>query len=473
MKSLLTLISCLLMFSAAAQSIAMSEDITLRNEIAYELIGEMKGQLLLFRNRNLEFEVQGFDRQMKLGWSKLLELDKRMPVVLGFTHSKTDFTLFYQYRNKGNTVLKAHRYDPGANLIDSLTVVNWGYLFYTPNIQIVRSEDKSKVLFYFVERQTIVKAAAFDVNTMSLLWEKNFMPEDFIFGQDISHMLVNNEGDLFMIIERDNFKARKKVHYYEIHMFTGEGDMQVFNVPLEGKLTYDVVFSCDNLNNRLVGAGLYGEKDAERANGYFYLSIDLAAGHSHLFRAEPFTEDFLSGLLGKTNVNNKGLDEISVREMVLRKDGGALLIGERTKQLYRNTATYNRTYYDASSRAVVDYYFDDLFVISLHPDGATHWRNVLPKKQYSQDDDAVYSSYFLFKTAGSLRFLFNDEIRYENTVSEYVVNGKGEFDRNSILSTQNLELRLRFRDAIQISANELVVPSERRNRLRLVKFIYN
>ncbi|NUQ24953.1 MAG: hypothetical protein HUU34_13455 [Saprospiraceae bacterium] len=473
MKPLLTLLVCFLLYGVRAQTISMSEDITLRNEIAYELIGEMKGQLLLFRNRNLEFEIQGFDRQMKLGWSKLLELDKRTPVVLGFTHSKSDFTLFYQYRNRGNTVLKAHRYDPGANLIDSVTIVNWGYLFYTPNMQVVRSEDKSKVLFYFVERQTIVKAAAFDVNSMKLLWEKNFMPDDFIYGQDISHFLVNNDGHLFMIIERDNFRARKKVHYYEIYTFTGEGDLRSFNVPLEGKLTFDVAFVCDNLNNRLVGAGLYGEKDPERANGYFYMGVDLTDNKKHLLRFEPFDEAFLSGLLGKTNVSNKGLDEITVREIVLRKDGGALLIGERTKQLFRSSAAYNRTYYDPSSRSVVDYYYDDMFVISLHPDGATHWKNVLPKKQYSQDDDGVYSSYFLFKTTGNLRFLFNDEIRYENTVSEYIVNGIGEYDRNSILSTQNLELRLRFRDAIQISANELVVPSERRNRLRLVKFIYN
>ncbi|MBK8703711.1 MAG: hypothetical protein IPN33_08810 [Saprospiraceae bacterium] len=302
---------------------------------------------------------------------------------------------------------------------------------------------------------------------------KNFMPDDFIYGQDISHFLVNNEGHFFMIIERDNFRARKKTHYYEIYTFTGEGDVRSFNVPLEGKLTFDVAFACDNLNNRLVGAGLYGEKDPERANGYFYMGVDLTDNKKHLLRFDAFDEAFLSGLLGKTNVSNKGLDEIIVREIVLRKDGGALLIGERTKQLFRSTAAYNRTYYDPSSRSVVDYYYDDLFVISLHPDGATHWKNVLPKKQYSQDDDGVYSSYFLFKTTGNLRFLYNDEIRYENTVSEYIVNGIGEYDRNSILSTQNLELRLRFRDAIQISANELVVPSERRNRLRLVKFIYN
>ena len=113
-----------------------------------------------------------------------------------------------------------------------------------------------------------------------------------------------------------------------------------------------------------------------------------------------------------------------------------------------------------------------MFVISIHPDGKTHWKTILHKKQYSQDDDGIYSSFFLFKTPSNLRFLFNDEIRYENTVSEYVLNGVGAYERKSLLSTANLDLRLRFRDAMQVSAQELIVPSERRNRLRLVKLQY-
>ena len=115
-----------------------------------------------------------------------------------------------------------------------------------------------------------------------------------------------------------------------------------------------------------------------------------------------------------------------------------------------------------------DYYYDDLFVISIHPDGMTHWKTILHKKQYSYDDDAIYSSYFLMKTATSLSFVFNDEIKYENTVSEYVLKGDGNYDRNSILNTKNKKLRLLFRKGMQVSANEFIVPSEHRNRLRLV-----
>ena len=158
----------------------------------------------------------------------------------------------------------------------------------------------------------------------------------------------------------------------------------------------------------------------------------------------------------------------SVRETILRRDGGALLVAEKN-HIFERRSGVNRTYFNGIPSNMVDYFFDELLIFSIHPDGKSHWQNILHKKQYSQDDGGVYSSYFLFKTSHYLRFLFNDEIRFENTISEYVLNGYGEYDRNSILSTTNLDLRLRFRDAVQVAANTLIVPSERRNRLKLVK----
>ncbi|MCB0587477.1 MAG: hypothetical protein KDD06_19440, partial [Phaeodactylibacter sp.] len=218
---------------------------------------------------------------------------------------------------------------------------------------------------------------------------------------------------------------------------------------------------------------LYSDKNLGRADGYFYLNVPPQNPDEYKLTLTAFDEDFISALLGKESDKTKGLAEASIKEVVLRLDGGVLLIGERNRTYERRAAGVNRTFYDVSGRFAVDYYYDEVFVISIHPTGETHWKTVLHKKQYSQDDDGMYSSYFLFKTPSNLRFIFNDEIKYENTVSEYVLKGNGESERNSLLSTENLKLRLRFRDAVQVNASELIIPSERRNRLRLVKLVYN
>jgi len=474
MKKILLLLLLLLQgLFLWAQTITVSEEISLRNDAAYELIGDLRGNMLLFRDRTTEFEIQSFDERLQPSWSKTLELDRKFPKVLKVVGSRTDFTVVYHFRNKGHTILKAHRYDAAANLLDSATIMDYGYLFYTPNFEIARSDDKTKAIVYYVEKQNIVRACAFDLGTLDRLWEKSFSLNEFYFGIDQFQMTVDDEGRMFLIVERNNYKSKKKQHYYEIIGCSGEGEPDTrYQVILEDRLTFDVFFTYDNLNQRLVAAGLYYEKNIERAEGYFYLNIDPKASDGHSLHFQPFDDDFIALLLGKENARNRGVSEVSVQEVVLRRDGGVLLILERNKQMERRSGSSSRTFYDNGTRLVIDYYFDELIVISLHPTGETHWKSILHKKQYSQDDNGIYSSYFLFKTPGNLRFLFNDEIRQENTVSEYVLNGLGEHNRKGLLSTEHLDLKLRFKDAVQVDANAVVVPSEKRNRLKLMKLQY-
>ena len=170
-----------------------------------------------------------------------------------------------------------------------------------------------------------------------------------------------------------------------------------FIIPLQGFLTYDAYFSYDNLNKRLVAGGLYSEKNKARAVGYFYLNIPPENPKEHILEFHDLEEEFVSSLMEKENNRGKGIIDSSVRELVIRRDGGILMICEQTREYERRMAGPGRGYYDRyGNQYIVDYYYDDLFVISLHPNGKTHWQNILRKKQYSQDDDAMYSSFFLF-----------------------------------------------------------------------------
>ncbi|HMQ46259.1 MAG TPA: hypothetical protein PKA00_02425 [Saprospiraceae bacterium] len=472
MKYLLLLIVILYSSFVCAQSITISEPLNLRSDVSYEVVGDLEGQVLLFRDQATSFKVTAFDQNMRQKWEKELELDKRQPKVIGLFADKSEFVLFYYFRYKSKTLIKAHKYNAGANLIDSVTLKDMGYLFYTPNFELLRSEDRTKVLLFHLERSEQINALSFDVQNMKLLWEKAIIPQDFSYYQDFRQILIDNNGDMHLVLERDNLRHKRDKHRFEIITYFGKNDELLrYEVPMIDRLTYDVVFDFDNRNQNLIGAGLYSEKNLGRADGYFYLSIPDRKPESFRFAAHVFDENFISTLLGKEEDKvNGGIPDVSVQEIVLRRDGGALIIAERNRLLERQIGGGSRSVYDG--RFAIDYYYDELFILSVHPSGEPHWQTILHKKQYSQDDDGAYSSYFLFKTVANLHFIFNDEIKYENTVSEYVLQGTGAFERNSLLSTANLQLRLRFRDALQINSAEVIIPSERRNRLRLVRMKY-
>lgn len=459
-------------FSISAQLITVSEEISLGSDVSYDILGEMGHHILLFRDSKTKFEVQAFNPQMRESWSKEIILEKRTPKVLGSVSNKKDFSLIYSHKEKGNTIIKIHRYDAAANLLDSSVVINLGFLFFTPRFQLVRSEDRSKILLYYSENHEAIHSYAIDVASQSLLWQNTLQPNDFLFTRDFAQALISNDGVMNIVFSRDNFKSKRKEHYYQIYHYNGTGQPTPINVSMKEYITYDVIFNYDNLNKQVVGAGLYAEDNSERAKGTFYFNVQPDAQEVTALFNE-FKEIFLEKLLTKSYKKGKGLKDSSVRNLIIRRDGGVLLIMERNHEFQRRTGTTARTNYSSNSgRLLVDFYFDEVFILSIHPTGDVHWESILHKKQYSQDDGGIFSSFFLFETSGQLRFLFNDEINYENTVSEYIINGLGNYDRKSLFSTANLDLRLRFRAALQIASNAVIIPSEKRNRLKLVKLEY-
>lgn len=456
------------------QTVTVSDEISTRNDNSYYVLDDQRGSVILFRDQDLEFTVQGFDEQLKQMWEKQIELDKKRPEIIDVASFMGDFCVFYTFRQKQELIMKVHRYNPAANLVDSVSILNLGNKFYKPNYYTNLSEDKKIILIWSIDNDNEISALAFHMGQMKLLWSKTFIPNNMLFNRDFHQTLVDNDGNFYFIMTKDNRRSKQSEHFIEVLECGGRGEdvkVATYSIQMQGRLTYDAYFSFDNLNQRLVAGGLFSEDNITRAEGLFYLSISKKNPDDQVLVFHPFDRDFVNVLLEKDKQKNKGIPEASVQDIVLRRDGGIILIGELNKEFMRGggTAAY---YARTGIRPIVDYYYDDIFLISIHPDGKLHWKNILHKKQYSQDDDAIYSSYFLAKTPVALRVIFNDEIKQENTVSEYIIRGNGEYDRNAVMNTERKELSLRFRDAVQISANELIVPSERRNKLKLVKVKY-
>jgi hypothetical protein len=240
---------------------------------------------------------------------------------------------------------------------------------------------------------------------------------------------------------------------------------------MHGKLSFDVLFSYDNLNFTLTAAGFYSVENPLRADGYYVLKLSKSDLGNPVFHFQEFENGFVSVLMEKENSKGKGLIDVSVNDIVFRRDGGVIMIGEINKS-YQRGGTPSNYYSRLGPRPITDYFFDDVFVISVHPDGSEHWKIILHKKQYSQGDDAMFSSYFLAKTPSNIRLFYNEEITKDNQVSEFVIQGNGNYERNAIMSTERLDIGLRFRDAVQSSSSEIFIPSERQNQLKLVKIKY-
>lgn len=289
-------------------------------------------------------------------------------------------------------------------------------------------------------------------------------------SRDYSNILASNEGGFYLAIAGDKVSQKRQgLDLYSA--LPGAEEVVHENLVLgDNYQAYDFYPEYDNVNNHLVLTGLYSDRNVTRAQGFYFVTYEPG---NYKISLLPFDESLLADVNGKEVSQSKGLSDFNVRQVALQQNGGAVIIAEMNREFSRRSSLPMQNNSSSFGHGGwVDYYYEDLILFAVHRDGSEHWKDVLRKRQYSQDDDAIYSSFFLFKTPTRLRFLFNDEIKQENTVGGYEVSGTGDVERKTIFNTDYQKLKLRFKDGMQLAYNECIVPSERNGRLSLVRIIF-
>ncbi|HJW30828.1 MAG TPA: hypothetical protein VJ508_16450, partial [Saprospiraceae bacterium] len=88
----------LMYWSAQSQSITISEELPMRSDYAYTIMGWIGGDLLLFRDKGHEFFVQAFDTDMHLKWEREVYLGDHKADVIGIVAHPNRFHVIYGMR---------------------------------------------------------------------------------------------------------------------------------------------------------------------------------------------------------------------------------------------------------------------------------------------------------------------------------------------------------------------------------------
>jgi hypothetical protein len=455
-------------FGLNAQKLSLSEDIFIGGSEGYGIIGKYNDRVLFFHIDDNKVKIRGLDASLHKLWDKEVEPDrKNQSQILEVLNGKQDFNVIYQFRRKGHNYLKIHKYDPQVKLLDSAIIKDWGKDFIAPTLLMQYSEDKKVALVYEISSDKC-KAVVVSLDSLRPIWDSEFELKDWTYRDDFRQIMVTNKGEAYFISEEDNRGGALEKHRFNIKKIDDEGKVTISEVPMKDVYGINVKFGFNNQTQQLVGAGLYSNKNFYKAIGYFFLNIPPQYSEAK-FSYNLFDDEFVSSIQGKKITDNKGLTDLRVQEIVFKRDGGIIAVIEQVREVARQIG--NSISGRLPSR-LIDFYYDNVFAISLNPDGATQWKSIFYKKQSSQDDDARYCSYFLVKTPSALRFIFNDEVDRSTTVSEYVLDGKGQSEHHTIFNTSGQDVSLRFRDAMQVGAGEVIVPSDDRRRLKMIKIQY-
>ncbi len=459
-----------------AQEVLVSSDINIRNNLAYDIVGEVDDRIVLFRDAGDEYFMETFDDEMGMVFSTPILFEKPKVDVYNTLGLDSTFQILYGYHDQDSTRVMSRRYNPKAVLIDSITLFTIERRMFK-RYSFVHSEDKTKTLLFSKPRRNVLELHWIDNKLNQVISHQSHELENLNVNEDFRFIDIANDGRVISYFDTNNAQFSKKDHTGHLFIFTPNLiNYKYLTLNFDSNIVTDMKMEFNNINNHFVLGGLYSTVSNSASEGYFLINknLDLLSDQD-IFSYTKFEEEFIREVIGVKKKKVNLLNDFIVKDLVLRADGGVLMFFEAYKEFARRSTYRSYSRRDAAlygDRGWVDYYNEDIIVVATHPKGDQHWKKVLHKKQFSQDDEAIFSSFYIFKTPSRLRLVYNDDITKNSTISEYLLNPIGEYERRSLLNTEYENLKLRFNDSFQLSSNSLIVPSQQSYILNLVKITY-
>ncbi len=470
-ENLLTgLILNMLVFTALSlpgQSITLSNEINMVSDNNYDLIGYFNNRITLLEDNGRNITLHEFDDNLKSLNAPMITNDNKKSRLFGYVPQDTVLTLYYKYFEEGQHVISLVNYNSGLQVTDGLILQQYDKNQHRV-LPINVSEDKSYHLIMIDEGSgRTTRYMMYDALTNKIIWNYHDPGIDVnLYEEDRIAKIVSNKGVYFALYV--NGHNRFKNNYTLVRI--DPGGYKRMEVPLNQLPLSDIYLDYDDDLDRLSLFGIYMDEGNAAQEGLLRVDVNPGLTAYGEMKKIPFGRQTIIDYFGQNQRQKMGIVDLELNEVQKRKDGGNLVICEQKKEVNRVNNTGRSAFLPVSTST--DYYIEDIVLTSLDKEGNLEWQKVLQKKQYSYDDDASYSSYYIHANPSHLRLLYNDEIKSENTISEYIVNPLGNVDRRVMFNTAGSDLHVQIRNARQISANSTILPSIRKGKLRLLKVTY-
>lgn len=457
-----------------SQKVTVSKEISIRNNYTYDILPNVGDHIIFYHDKGSEHLLEIYDQSLRFKRDVPLEFERKTIQPIGITSTDSTILFFYTYRDGADINTRCMIYDQNVAVKDSATLAIADKKKINSNSRIVFSKDKSKTLLFRPDDKTL-NLLLINNQDLGIIHDFNLIVPDVNLKTDFEKIHLTNDGQIFIFTQdKSMWKSKDNKGFKMIHI-QGAAKILATNFKTEYDDISQMLVDYDEKNKQISMAGFVSGSNENAATGYFGFSVnpETLPEEAEILISK-FSSEFISEASGKTQKKHKELNDYVLKDMIIRNDGGVILVAELTREFLRRSQmnTPGQFGTGAPLRGFIDYYNEDIILLANHPDGTEHWKKILFKKQFSQDDSGIYSSYYVFKNPSKLRIIYNDEIKNNNTVSEYVIDPLGNYERKSVLSTDYQNLKLRFRDAIQTGPNSLIIPSEKSFKINMVKIDY-
>lgn len=496
------LIACFPLISSAQRIYYSESERDDSRRTNFEIIGKVGNNILVFKNNRTDNAISVYDNEMKLVERvKLDYMDDRW-INVDFVPYTDHLWMIYQFQRKGVVYCMGVKLNSQAKMLTDpieLDTTRIGWAASNKIYTTVFSDDKSKILVFKINSKNPNNFLFTTLlyNNELQLQQKHRMQLAMEERNDyFTDFLVDNDGDMVFgkYIRKSGSDYVSDVRL--IRKKATEEHFVVSDLKIGEKVLDEVKIKIDNTNRRYIFTALYYKQKRGNIEGLYTAVWDK--GTDALLRETnlAFSEELRRLAKGPDANLRLAFNDYFIKNMIVKRDGGYILIGESMYTTSRGGAfnrwdyynwnnpwsspmsyNYYSPYYNSwgspwnrwgNGSQATRYHAENIMILSFDKDGALEWNNVIPKSQFDDEGEGLVS-HQIMNTGGELHFLFNLYERRTLLLNDQSIGPEGQITRRPTLKGLDRAIEFMPRYGKQISARSMIIPCQYRNYLTFAK----
>ena len=497
---LLICISLLYISNGLAQNITYSEvEKADSRNMNFEILGNFSDNFLVYKNLNKRQALTIYDNKMAIKENIKLDFISDRTYNIDFVTFPDHFLMAWQYE-KGNTIYcKAARMNADGKLIGSvydLDTTRQSFFSSKVSYYFTWSEDKTKLLLYKTHTRNN------EYTQITKVYNDNFVMLDSskrIINyndnrEDFGDLQIDNEGTILFPKVKQN--AREEyINTLEVNFKKIKDDqLTTINIPLNKQLIQSPLIKIDNRNKNYIVTTFSYKKNGGNIDGLLSAVISRDSFNVTKQTINIFEDSLRAKLSGKPDWRT-AYDNLNIRNVILKKDGGFIVLTEeyykqrrysssfndrynnfnsRYYNYYSDYYLYNRGYFgyyrpfnDGNGRDII-YNYNDIINFSFSSDLKLQWNSVINKTTSDIENDN-FLSFINMNAGGEIYFLFLQKDNNRQILSNYALQPNGSIVRNATLKGRESGYNFMPRLSRQTGARQMIVPCIVRNNIAFAK----
>lgn len=484
-----TALMLVLHFSAISQEILWSNPRKLKGFAVYtQIAGQNDEGLFLVRYKSRLFQrniiLEKYRRELGYVYSKNLMLGRsQLDYACTSDNNIILFRSEYDKKQKIRTV-KAQRYHASLQQNGNDKILFRQELSSSEQYPCLYYRDKTNGNILVFSRlpekqgeQSVLEFRLYNQNIEEIFMRrvildkpiKEIMPSELIIGDSIGIALLfrhltrqakKNAGRSQPVYRNQEYALiipdeTPGYHLYQL----GDSNFH-FTQP---EMTYDRASGC------LFIQQVFGASENSGQQGIYELKV--RHDYSRTEQYHYFDSIFVQSLNPQRTLEGRTyLSDYKVIRVIPQSNGGALSIIERASMASEEEVIFISGIAQNASRNI--YNFEDVALISRDSSGAMIWNQVINKSQSTLNDGGYFSSVIPIITPSAVHILFNDMLLNVGTVLQYTIWADGSAQSKILLGNDREYVNAIPSEAMQISAEEWILPVLRDRKFALVKLQY-